>query len=681
LKTTLCPFDGDDIDLFELYAERWSIRGADQYSAEWIKNPRGYRPLNGSDAEKLAKINAVRSWLSETLRELDCKLRTAFAGKDVKGVASALYGLLTGLNVRDKLNARSKECADAGRKSEAAELASAFRGTVTALEQLCDAYGDARCPADLKELYTALSALFDSLMLGSIPDSSDSAVFGSANMLRVESARFVLLLGVNCGEFPASTVTEGLFSDDERDAFIKAGIRLMRDRESAASDELYFFRRAVASASEGVFIFSRNPGASIPVIRLKNIAQFGTVPSEALLKERITSPRLAAEYEHALSGTSLGEALARLVAECRADGRLPRMPAAPEPVSAGTYSLSETAARLCYPAHMSLSQSAFESFANCPMKYVLGNKIGLSESGKSVFSQNDAGIFVHYELEHLLKLIFDGKPALISDYSERKKETDRLARDYIRNNIPDISLLNRHALERLCFLACSIAASVAEELSGSGFRPAAYELPIGGGGFPPLVLSLSDGGSVSFSGKIDRVDVFRDGDVAWIRTVDYNTGNISFSIGPGGEVKGGSQLLFYLFNLTRQNNPEFARRFFGGEPKEASVCYVSSAQAEASSNQLDEEAVSAEIAGAITRLGCMIDNESVVSAADPGKAYGENLATVSQQDFDRMFEAVKEDITQAVETMQSGEASGIGLDDGCDTCPYSFVCRSNIKKT
>ncbi len=681
LKTTLCPFDGDDIDLFELYTERWSIRGDDSYSAEWLRNPRGYKALNGgSDRDKLAKINGVRLWLRETLSELDSKIKASVASKDVKGVASALYSLLTSLDVRDKLNARSKECAGAGRNSEAAELASAFRGTVTALEQLCDAYGDERCPADLKELHTALSTLFDSLMLGSIPDSSDSTVFGSANMLRVESARYVMLLGVNCGEFPASTGADGLFSDDERDAFIKAGIRLMRDRESASSDELYFFRRAVASASEGVVIFSRNPGASVPVIRLKNIAQFSTVSSQTFLKERITSPRLAAEYEHASAGTPLGEALGRLVAECRGDGRLPPISDSPEPVSAVNYFLTKSAASLCYPKDMSLSQSAFESFENCPMKYVLSYKVGLSEGGGSDFSKNDAGIFVHYELEQLIKLIYNGNGKLISDYSGRKKEADRIARDYIRNNLPDISRLNRHTLERLGFLSCSIAGSVAKELSRSRFKPVAFELPIGGGGFPPLILPLSDGGNVSFSGKIDRVDVFLDGGVAWIRTVDYKTGNVSFAINPDGEVRDGSQLLFYLFNITRQNDLEYARRYFGGEPKEASVCYVSSGKSCASSGLFDEESISAEIAGTVARLGCMIDNESVARAADPENTFGENLKTVSQSDFDKMFKAVKDGIIKAVDGMKSGEASARGLSGACDFCPYSVVCRSGKKK-
>ena len=60
---------------------------------------------------------------------------------------------------------------------------------------------------------------------------------GSASLLRVDSPRFVIALGMNEGEFPAELSDSGIFSVADR-LSSQAGIKLSGDLR-CASDELF----------------------------------------------------------------------------------------------------------------------------------------------------------------------------------------------------------------------------------------------------------------------------------------------------------------------------------------------------------------------------------------------------------------------------------------------------------
>ena len=672
LKTGLCPFEDEQIDLFEMYVERWNIRSSG-FASEWKNHPDGFKPsLDDRAKETLKTVNEIRAWVWDTVEKIDGAFKSAASCSDI---AAALYDFLQSLGVAEKLAAESALRAAEGRMAEAAELAAAYRGTVEVLDEFCDAYGPKRLPDPLSAL-SALSVLFESKMIGSIPDSSDSVVFGSADMLRADGPRFVMLLGVQSGSFPATPRSGGLLTDEERDALIGAKLPLMRDSESAASDELYYFRRAISSASEKVFFFSSRPEGSIPLIRLKKLVNYKMVSSSDIIEERITTPSTAAGYERLLTGTPLGDALKTVVVECRADGRLPAVPENPEPVSALEVTLDPAAAEVSYPKKLRLSQSEYETFNKCPMKYVLQYKAGIAEEGTSGFSAAEAGSFTHLVLEKIMKELFSKGAFTVPDYEERKKMIRAIAEDYISKNVPTPTAHLLHTVERLEFLSNAFSGELTREMSESKFVPIGYELKTGRD-FPALEIPTEDGGSVTIIGKIDRVDVFREGTVAWIRTVDYKTGKQDFKIGPDGSVADGSQLLFYLFTLTR-GNPEQAKAFLGGTPREASVCYISSKGIEGTSSAEDEKTVSEDIADQIVRSGCLLNNDSVILAVNRklDETYTKKLQKVEEPDFDRMFDSVKSGIADAVSRMKAGEASAAGDKLTCDYCSYAPVCRS-----
>ena len=676
-KTGLLPFTDEETDLFEIYTEKWKI-DSNGFAREWNYHPDGFVAKETERSKRnLTTVNRVREWLRTSLEGLTLSFSSAESPRDA---ALAIYELLHGVDAENKLNEKARERAEEGRAAEAALLAASFRGTVDALDEFCAAYGS-EIP-DTKSALNSLSVLFDSKLIGSIPDSSDSVTFGSAKSLRADSPRYTLILGADSGVFPAPPPSGGLIDNDERNALEDAGLPLMRDAESAASDELYYFRRAVASASDGVVIFTTDPSSSIPVIRIRKLVKVPAESSSDLLEERITSPRTAAAYEHLLSGTSLGKAVSDLVKECRDDGRLPKKPDEVQPLDSFGISLTPESAGLIYPREMSLSQSQYETFGDCPMKYLLNYKIGLDDGSGGTFSAADAGGFVHLVLEKLIqKMKEPGGAEKLLDFEERRAMSDEIARQYVGTTMRDAGKFEQHIVGRLSFLASAVAGAVAKDLDSSKFTPFQFEFETGPGKFPPLVLDTSDGGKVSLRGKIDRVDVYREGGDVWIRAVDYKTGKQEFKLSENGEVVEGDQLLFYLFNLTR-GDEQAAKKLFGGVPREASVEYTSSSEARDVEGQADEKALSEELETKITKRGCIIDDEKIISAAgrDNPDYRKKSFCFVSDSDFDRMFVSICKGISDAVGRMKSGEASATPSTDACGFCSFKTVCRSSNRR-
>ena len=111
-----------------------------------------------------------------------------------------------------------------------------------------------------------------------------------------------------------------------------------------------------------------------------------------------------------------------------------------------------------------------------------------------------------------------------------------------------------YLLTRLTATCGSLLWQVVLEMRQSRFVPVDYELPIGlpdeehPEAVEPLRLTLPDGTQVYVQGKVDRVDILKKGDDAYVRVVDYKTGSKEFRL---AEVMDGInvQMLIYLMSI------------------------------------------------------------------------------------------------------------------------------------
>lgn len=141
--------------------------------------------------------------------------------------------------------------------------------------------------------------------------------------------------------------------------------------------------------------------------------------------------------------------------------------------------------------------------------------------------------------------------------------------------------------------------------------PRNTELPIGLSsedkkGITSARIPLPDGGTLLINGKIDRTDVYVKNGKAYVRIIDYKTGNKKFRL---SDVALGVnlQMLLYLYSLG-----ENAGKRFGGEVVPAGVLYTPVKRPEKSASMSE----SSQETSPERPNGILIDDEEVLRAME-----------------------------------------------------------------
>ncbi|MCQ2426924.1 MAG: PD-(D/E)XK nuclease family protein [Clostridia bacterium] len=333
---------------------------------------------------------------------------------------------------------------------------------------------------------------------------------------------------------------------------------------------------------------------------------------------------------------------------------------------------------------MLMSQSQLELYLDCPFKYACEKILRLGDSSPAEFSYAGIGTYVHAILERYLKEIYTVRGGVYPPEQDNRALLASVSESVIDEiappGTPSRTGLVSHLSERLRLLAAVISDDVSKEIRGSDFLPEHFELEIGPGKFPPISFPLSDGGSVSFIGKVDRIDVCRRDGVAYIKAVDYKTGSKEFRVSDIADGKN-LQLLLYMLSLTKDGNSSF----FGGKPKEAAFEYLScNAERLKELPETEAEAVN-KASETLSRSGIVVEgNECRLSGNNENRYLmktSKSSSTVTEEEFKEFKDTVSGIITDTAEKMKSGYAAARPSNgsDSCRYCSYSGICRSSVK--
>ncbi len=677
LRTGLSGVGARDADVFETYTERWNIGGRGFFpDGAWQMNPDGYEPeLSPRAAADLETANRVREAVVPFLSAYFEKLGASASCLDM---CRATYEFTEELGVRDRMLQIASEELAGGRAREAAEAVRSADALTEVLDSVADAYGTSDRPS-LEEYCSALQTAFETVFVGTIPTTPDAVVIGSADMIRTERIKIAVLAGVYDGSFPAPAGRSGLLSEADREALASAGVRLGSDRESRASDELFFVRRAISFASSAVYLFTRGDGRpSVVCERVLSLLP-GTerLAAGGDTEARITSPAAAREYLRITEGTRFGASLREALR--RTGSGVPG--ACTAPLDASSDSFSAESADALFRGRIALSQSRLDSYASCPFSFTCRYLLPLRETGPASFSYSSMGSFIHFVLERYLRFVFTENGGVFPEGEQKLKLTEKIAADYVARLAPEGSPQRTarllHTAGRLSRLARGLLSDLSDELGASSFIPEYFELKLGGPGAPPVSFRLDDGTAVTLSGVADRVDVYRTGGKAYVRVVDYKTGDRTFSL---ERVRGGEslQLLLYLFAVCSPGGPV---RDGDGLPAEPAAASYYSAKIPKLSLAPDaaESDVDRAISEHISRTGIVLDDAEVARAL-PGDSRFElknTDALVSRGELLSLYGSVTDFVTAAAKNIRSGRAWARPSQPAvsCPLCPYREICR------
>ncbi len=683
LKTGLCGVDPRDADMFEYYVAKWQISG-NRFTVNepWNMNPDGYTDKISRRGETvLAAANRVRTKITGALEDYFSALKAA---DSAAGMCRATAEYLERVGLDDSLRNIAAKHLGAGRLRYANETSRLYAATLDALDELCEAFDGAPKP-DLSTFACALRMLLGSTDIGTIPTSVDEVNVLEANMMRADNVKYVVILGCVDGEFPAAVTDSGLLSENERALLAEFLSDAGKSRAERASDELFYFRRAVASARCGVMISSHGPTPpSAAFERIRALLSVSVTDASGDILRRIRTPRAAAEYAPLLYGSAIGgavdEALSQLKGESFRIGS-----AAEPPVCAANDAISPAVALSAVGKDLVLSQSRTEDFANCRFMYACKYLLSLDDGKKVEFSFDSIGTFIHSVLENALFEIFAVRGGELPGAVEREELIASCAEKYVKEHLPqdigDRKMRIAHLTERCRRLASLVLTDLVAEFEDSAFRPEFFELKIGRGGVPSPVLDTAGGNRVSITGVVDRVDVFRSEGKAYIRTVDYKTGNKTFNLKNIGDGKD-LQLLLYLYSLTSPNDA--VKNKLGGEPLPAGISYYTATPPTVELAALDDPTVRERARLELRRSGLWLDDETVLGAASAEgntrhlMASGKKatVPSVSREGFDRLFSQVCDTVCAVADDIAAGHAEARPRDARtCEFCPFFCICR------
>ncbi len=678
LKTGLCGISTHDADIFECYTAKWNISGkAFLNDQPWNMNPDGYTTTRTErGAVILETANKVREQLIGGLKVYTSKLKGA---QSYREMCIATMDYLEDLEVRRTMQVLASEYLSKGNLRDASDCARMFEIALDSLDCVCESLSEEEKP-DINIFATALRVAFSESNLGSIPTSQDEIILGSADLLRTDNIKCTIILGACDGEFPAAADDSGLFSSNDREILINHGIPLSGNRETSASDELYYFRRAVASPSEKLIIFTRSDSEpSIAFTRLLSIFPNCIIQDTAsLLLHRLKSVKAVSEYAPLLAHTEEGHALKKLLSEFDNSYSNKEL----IPISAENDSLDNNIIQKITGPELSLTQSKAEAFVNCRFAFSCKYQLRLDDGKKAEFSFSNMGTFIHHVLEKFLYRVYIVNGGNVPDQTEMEAIINEIIDNYISDLVPDDKSKNArllHLIGRLKSSSVIIINDLLNELSDSSFSPEFFEMRIGTKEIPSVKITLENGTNISINGIIDRVDVYRANGKAYIRVIDYKTGNKTFSI---SDIQEGLnlQMLLYIFSLTKGNISEL-RRIFDGDPVAAGITYLSLDTGKRKVSSLNDNAHQSDI----KRTGLILNDDEVISAVSRSgndkylmRSPRKN-SFIDQQSFSLIYDQVCNILREIGEEILSGNINAKPKtgEDPCKYCRYGSICRTS----
>ncbi len=622
LKTGLTGVAFSDAAMFEEYCETWHISGNRFTDSLWSMNPDGLTTERSPRADAILEAaNRVRKALIEPLQRLSASMR---ASSRMKDRCRAIYQYLCDIHLSETLSDRAKAELSDGQVREAGESLRLYRFVTDTLSTLCTVMPDAELSTE--EMIPALTLLFSESDLGSVPSLHDCVMIGSAATMRVENVKAALLLGLCEGEFPASVGDDGILSEGEKCRLEEYGILLDSHEQTRSSEELLYVYRAMTKPTQRIFLSTSSAqpdgSARTPSLAFSRVAflldlapvSFDSAALTELLDHPTVCPPTAELFTKKTEG----------------------------------------------PITLYLSQSKIQTFMLCPYRYYSTYQLHLREKKDSRPSYADDGTFLHYVFEQFLRRSLDPDGKLQIPAAEQiEPMANEIIDEYLLLVCPlspsemDSRLL--HLFTRLRRLAVMALHDIFAELAFSSFVPYKFEQVIGGSTenrLPPVVLELKNGSRVSLSGKVDRIDLYDDGERLYVRVVDYKSGTHKFSI---DDVRNGMdiQLVLYLFAVLAADPERFVA---------AGAQYLYAANEK---GRL-----------AIHRSGFLLDDGQLPAAADrsPGSAYTKKLLLRTRDEIDALGKEMQAAVLGAAERILSGEAQKTPSEDACRFCPVRFHC-------
>lgn len=636
LKTGFFNVPQEEIDLLENYVIEFGIKGGNNWQKTWdyrrvksLETPD--LPLNVDEQVYLDKINEIRKTCAEPLIKFAERVKNA--DKDVLELTTALFELLEGLNVHEKLAEWSQAEEMRGNLALSREHLKIWDDVINLFEQIVDALGEEAI--NRSEFESIIGEGLDSLEMSLIPPGLDEVTIAQFEQNSLQNSRVIFILDFDEEHFPRKSGEKNLLNDADRLRINESGLEISMGGKENSLAEKFLIYRGLTEARELLYLsysIADSEGKKISTSAILNKIKkiFPNVPIERVELDILQN--LGSEIEF-----TTGEKVL----------------------------LAETAKKLYAPnKKMRADITRFESFNACPFKYFSRYGLKLEERVEYKIQSPDIGNILHAVMSRFGRdLKRENRLWSSINADELNNRVEKIINEltpHLHNKILLSTKTLEHRRERIKKVAIESLTRLIELDKVSEFHPNIFEQSFyEDKNFGDVEINLN--------GRIDRIDLSGDG--KYFLIIDYKTGKASISL---QKIFSGLslQLIIYL---------NAAENLFEG--REAGAMLYCLLKMSSKSGRTDSEAIT-EAEKELKMPGLIRVDENIKNAVDSTENFvdfkKDNL--VARADLQTIIDYAKKILDKTAERILSGDievkpAKFSADDDACKYCLYSALCN------
>jgi ATP-dependent helicase/nuclease subunit B len=695
LKTGFSDLNIDEYEKLENYTLKYGVKGNG-----WNK-----KFVYGSEDECM-EMNEYRIKLIKPLQKFK---RNIHVQSTIAEITGELYELLEKFKIREKLEIWIEELRNQELYEYVNENAQIWNIVMDIFDQMVEFLGEQTI--SLKNYKKILESGFMSCQIGIIPTTIDQVLVGNIQRSKSSDVKALFVVGVNDGILPSKDLSQGILSEEEISLLKEEGIDLGLESDFKNNEERFLIHQALSKPREYLWVsyaVSDTEGKalrpSIIINRIKKIFIKINIESDVNKKEKkemISSPQ--GTFKKLVENLRL-----------RADGndvedywwdvykwyyfekewdelRLSVLDGIFYTNRVGSIGYEKSKKLFRYPFKFSVSR--LEQFAKCPFAHFI--KYGLRPQERKIFEIKapDIGELFHNSLLNFTKKVNVKK---LDWFQLEKKQTDEIMNIVMDELIPEYSngILEsnyryKYLSSRLKRVGKRAVWTITEHIKNGDFKPLGFEVSFGENcTFPSIKVILNNGETVYLEGRIDRVDILEEKDKAYIKIIDYKSGDKDFNL---SDVYNGLtlQLIIYLNAVLESRN----RLRRNKELKPAGVFYFKIDDPLINSDKKIIEKVEKEIRKKLKMKGLVLKDARLVKKIDKNiNGYSEiipvalnkndefyNSSVLNEESFSGLLEHVNDLIKEICSEIISGniEIEPIKNDNkkACEYCLYKSICQ------
>ncbi len=548
IKTGYSGISRDESDILENFALAGRLKKED-----WLDDGRFVKRADSVfyQTEDLEEKNAAQAEILRGIRDrvlspLLALRNELMEDRSARHRAEALYHFFESIRLYETVQKEIQRFEDLGEYQIAQEYGEIYNLLMTLTDELVNAFGDESL--GLARMETILTAGLSQCEISTIPPVCDQVFFGDTGRSLVKNVKALFVIGANSDAFPSAPPQEGIIKDAERELLEKQGLSLGPDGKKIAFQNQFLVYSALSISSGSLYISYPVAGLDgkgllpSPLIkRMKNLFRNLTVRSnltEPPTPEQLIAGKQSAwQYilEHFTEKSGLVPAMKKALQQ---DPDFRDSYQAMERYSQYTHQvkdLSSQMAQSLYGRNLHSSVTRLEKFSSCPFSYFLLYGLKAKERKVLKIDAPDIGHLIH----EIVELASRRMVAENLGFGTVDQDTiKRLAEETVDELLASLFIQNLYSENRLNALIRRLKTQVTKMLSmicahvaQGDFEPCAFEVAFSEDGeLPPVVINLPTGETITYEGRIDRIDKQKKDAQVYIKIIDYKTGNKTFSL-------------------------------------------------------------------------------------------------------------------------------------------------------